>query len=277
MAGYPDPRRSYGSKELDLPFALLLKTYKDEDPAPKPQLALPVHAIQFTCQMYWADNTARSQATADLIVVAFFFLLRVGEYTFPTTQKKRRTTQFRLKDIILRKQGTILRQNASLTELQTADSVTMTIDRQKNGQKGATIHHHATGTPFCPVLAICRRIYSIRQHTQDVNTPISFVSRRPTGVHSHIHDNDITIALRCGAAKAGLLLRGYTLAQISSHSLRASGAMALKLAGADDTTIQKLGRWSSRTFLMYIHTQIAAYSAGWAAKMAAPIDFIHVG
>ena len=37
--------------------------------------------------------------------------------------------------------------------------------------------------------------------------------------------------------------------------------MALKLTGADDTTIIKLGRWSGLTFLQYIHNQIAHLSA----------------
>jgi hypothetical protein len=46
LAGYPDPRRSYGSKDLDLPFSNLLQTYKNDDPAPKPQLGLPVRAVQ---------------------------------------------------------------------------------------------------------------------------------------------------------------------------------------------------------------------------------------
>jgi hypothetical protein len=36
MAGYPDPRRTYGAKELDLPFNHLNKAYRDADPAPQP-------------------------------------------------------------------------------------------------------------------------------------------------------------------------------------------------------------------------------------------------
>ena len=38
-----------------------------------------------------------------------------------------------------------------------------------------------------------------------------------------------------------LLNRGYTLNQISPHSLQAGGAMAMKISGASDSTIMKVG------------------------------------
>jgi hypothetical protein len=46
LAGYDDPRRTYRSKELDLPFRHLFKSYKNQDPAPQPQLAIPVLTIK---------------------------------------------------------------------------------------------------------------------------------------------------------------------------------------------------------------------------------------
>ena len=278
LAGYPDPRKSYGDKQLDLPISHLLKTFRDEDPAPQPKLALPVHAIKLTCNQYYRESAPQAHAIGDLITIAFFFLLRVGEYTFPKPGKRKRTTQFRLQDVKFFKNGNAVPLTAPLSMLLQASSVTLTIDRQKNGVRGATVHHHATSSPtFCPVKALARRVHAIILYTQDFATPISLVTGPQFGQPYHIIDRDITAALRYGAAKAGLLFAGYTLERISSHSLRASGAMALKLNGADDTTIQKLGRWSSRTFLMYIHTQISAYAAGWSSKMAKPIHFLHVG
>jgi len=38
--------------------------------------------------------------------------------------------------------------------------------------------------------------------------------------------------------------------------------MSLKFAGADRDDIKKLGRWSSDTFLIYIHDLIVEYSEG---------------
>ena len=63
---------------------------------------------------------------------------------------------------------------------------------------------------------------------------------------------------------------------VGVHSLRASGAMALKFAGENDTTIVKNGRWSGLTFLQYIHNQIAHLSTGLSNKMSTPIDFINI-
>jgi hypothetical protein len=52
--------------------------------------------------------------------------------------------------------------------------------------------------------------------------------------------------------------------------------MALKLNGYGKTEIMKLGRWTSTTFLTYIHSQIAALSAGIATRMTRRIEFFNV-
>jgi len=63
---------------------------------------------------------------------------------------------------------------------------------------------------------------------------------------------------------------------IGVHSLRAGGAMALKLNGASDTTIMKMGRWTSMTFLQYIHNQIAHLGKDLSQKMSTKIDFQNI-
>ena len=63
---------------------------------------------------------------------------------------------------------------------------------------------------------------------------------------------------------------------LGSHSLRAGGAMALKLQNYADTTIQKLGRWSSTTWLQYIHTQIAHLVKGVASNMSVDLPFYNI-
>jgi hypothetical protein len=63
---------------------------------------------------------------------------------------------------------------------------------------------------------------------------------------------------------------------ISSHSLRAGGAMALPLNGVPDRTIQILGRWSSDTFLIHIHQQIAAFSHNLSTLMANNIIYHNI-
>jgi hypothetical protein len=58
--------------------------------------------------------------------------------------------------------------------------------------------------------------------------------------------------------------KGYTVGRVSLHSLRAGGAMAMKLSGATDSTIMRIGRWTSLTYRTYIHFQIGVLSAGVA-------------
>ena len=106
-------------------------------------------------------------------------------------------------------------------------------------------------------------------------TPLSLmaVKARRSGA---ISDRDITIAVRWGATADCLLSRGYTLDRVSSHSLRAGGAMAMKLSGTADSTIMRIGRWTSLTYLTYIHSQIGALSEGVAWKMSKCFQFQNV-
>ena len=70
---------------------------------------------------------------------------------------------------------------------------------------------------------------------------------------------------------------GYTVDRVSLHSLRDSGAMAMKLSGTTDSTIMRIGRWTSLTHLTYIHSQNGAISAGVAWRMSQQFMFQNVG
>ena len=72
----------------------------------------------------------------------------------------------------------------------------------------------------------------------------------------------------------GLFTQGYTPSDVSSHSLRAGGTMAMHLAGCSILAIKKMGRWKSdKSFKMYIHEQISAFSTGVSLKMSRAIPF----
>jgi hypothetical protein len=53
--------------------------------------------------------------------------------------------------------------------------------------------------------------------------------------------------------------------------------MAMKLNNVDAETMKKVGRWTTSTFLIYIHSQIAALNAGLAQRMVRPVYFQNVG
>ncbi len=72
-------------------------------------------------------------------------------------------------------------------------------------------------------------------------------------------------------------MQGYSLRRIGAHSLWASGAMALSLNRVSTDKILKLGWWSGKTYLTYIHSQIAALNIGLSTLMTTDIPFQNVG
>jgi hypothetical protein len=187
----------------------------------------------------------RTRITAHLIITAFFFLLRVGEYT--RSNEKRRTIPLRKKDIRLWRNGTIIPNSAPLTTLLTADAVTMCLENQKNGHKNAILHHTSSGDALLnPVTSVAILIHAMEHLSPD--TPLGSFQDPTQRVHQ-ITASEIRSAIHIGATNDRLTASGYTMARIGSHSLRSGGAMHLKLAGYDNDIIQKLGRWSSNTAL----------------------------
>ncbi len=172
------------------------------------------------------------------------------------------------------RKGQLIPHSAGLDLLLTADSATICIAHTKNGTKGAVVHHKAFGGPICPVGALAWRIANMQGGPALGSlSSVYHASDRVT----RVLDRDIGIAVRWGATSDRLLTRGYTLQRISSHSLRAGGAMAMKLSGASDSTIMRVGRWMSLTYLTYIHSQIGSLTAGLAARMSTAFTFQNVG
>jgi hypothetical protein len=66
-------------------------------------------------------------------------------------------------------------------------------------------------------------------------------------------------------------------AAVTRLSLQAGGAMALHFKNIPTHTIRKMRRWSSDTFLDYIHEQTAVFSAGLSTAMWKNIFFRNIG
>ncbi len=167
LDGHPDPRRaSPAQHSLNLPIAWIIKKFRDEDPPAQPKLAIPVSTITAISKKYrW---TPHLNAVADLTLIAFFYLLRVGEYTTPKPPKgqpprAKRTIALRDCDIQMWRKGVLIPHSAGLTTLLTADSATICIANTKNGTKGAVVHHDAFGGRICLVAALARCIANIQQ------------------------------------------------------------------------------------------------------------------
>ena len=219
----------------------------------------------------------RHKTIGDMSLIVFYYLLRVGEYAREGT-KRTRTQQFRVRDITLWENNTVLNKTLPRTTLlERCTAATLNIDNQKNGRRNQSIHHEAKNGDTCPIKAIIRRITHILHHTSDTNTIISTHFSQPLSKGKVLRGTDINSAIKAAVRQLGLQQYGFNPDQISSHSLRAGGAMALHLNHQSSATIQKMGRWSSDTFLDYIHNQIAAFSTGLSTAMSKNILFHNIG
>jgi hypothetical protein len=95
--------------------------------------------------------------------------------------------------------------------------------------------------------------------------------------HKHVSATQMGGCIKVAALRSMIWLQGYDLLQIGRHSLHASGAMQLKLNGVSDSMIQRMGRWSSNTWLQHLHGQILCPTRGLSASMATPALYFNVG
>jgi hypothetical protein len=256
----------------------MLRGYRRDDPKSSPQLAVPVAITEHILRQQWksSPHCPQRQAIADLTNIAFYYLLRVGEYTKPRNTKTN-TIPFRVRDITFRTaDGRLIPSNQPLETLLTAAEATIRMPNQKNGVKGQCIHQECTGTSYSPVKSLARRVHHILSHHGTFDTAIYNYSHPLYTDWCTISSQHINHTLKQAGASIGLYKLGYTEGDVSSHSLRAGGAMAMHLNNIDPSTIQKMGRWKSNTFLMYIHEQISAFATGVSLKMSNAIPFRHI-
>jgi hypothetical protein len=278
LAGYPDPRRPVtGGDDLLLAFSRQLRSYRNNDPSTESQVALPVKLFQNICDNEGQSNAPVDQATSDVITIMFYFLLRVGEITCPAANRARRTVQFRRCDTSFwhkRADGSLVRlpANTPLAQLLLADQVTLKLSNQKNGSRDATLHHEHVDGNFCPVKAVARRFDASRRAAPtNQEAMLCLIAPQQFVVAKHVHQ-----VLQRAAVRTTIWLEGFALDRIGPHSIRASGAMALYLNNVSEKQICILGRWKSKTWLTYIHSQIAAVSAGISRAMARPVVFHNI-
>ena len=281
LAGFPSP--VYQTEKIyKIPVARLIEGYRREDPPAVPQLAIPA-SVPDHCRKrtYSAGSNEKKKAIGNLTIIAFFYLLRVGEYTKPhftskqdTIVRTTRTIQFSVGNVDFFRQNKILARGSPLGILLTAESCTLKITNQKNGRMGQTIHYHAIDKDCCPVKALARRVHHILTNGGSTATLLCNVCHNTTW--SQITSKEIVLALRAAVTQLDLHVSGINPQLVGAHSLRAGDTMALKLTGQDDTTRMEVGRWTSLTFLQYIHNQIAHLSIDLANDMSTNLQFTNI-
>ena len=107
-----------------------------------------------------ASNYQELQTVTEIIIIAFFFLLRPGKYT----DTKYDSSPSHLSDVMFSVGCTVFYTATDTdNELAAAVFVILVFNTQKNGVRGEKIGHGATEEPlWCPKEALCCQVSHIR-------------------------------------------------------------------------------------------------------------------
>ena len=259
----------------------LLNGFRKFDPPPKRKLAIPLSVPVWLLKRGLSSTDPLHAAVGDLVIIAFYFLLRPGEYTFSPPAERKQTIPFRHCDIYLWENNRLL--DASLPEnvlLRRCTGATLQIINQKSGRKAQRVSHSAIPTSHtavlsCPVRALIRRLKHVQRYSADTTLQLgSYFTTK--GQLRTVRPRTITNALRVAVSALHLHLINILPDLVSSHSLRAGGATAMHINGVPEVTIQKMGRWSSDTFLIYIRDQLFHFSSNIAELMSTKFSMFTV-
>ena len=241
-----DPRFGINGK-LHILLQQQYKSYRNDDPPPdrvKPvPLGLILHVVQHL------QGTPMGAAKADLIIIAFWFLLRPGEYCFNPDGDN---APFRLQDVSFEYFSETV--NAALLPiplLGPLPEVHLRFTIQKNMTRDEDISHGDTSHPLLsPVKAVWRRVEHLRKHNAPPGTPLHtvYIDSQPINITS----KQLTDDLRAGVEAIGPSLN-LLPSEISARALRAGGCMALFRANVSATNIRLMGRWRSWAMIEYLH------------------------
>jgi hypothetical protein len=281
MATETEPLKLPGKTSWLPEIIMMLEGWAREDGPVEKKMPVESDVPEFLVKCGLEEGASEKvKAVGDLALIAFYFLLRIGEYTSKGTRNEsKRTVQFRVKDVTFFKKdknGKLrqLPRNAADKDILSADAVTLKLDNQKNGWKGVCISHHSNGEGmFDPVRAVGRRYVHIKQHSKDDKTWLSAVY--VDGVRDDVKDSDIRAGLKLAAGALDYpAAKGIPVEKVDTHSLRIGGANALSLSGYSKKEIQKMGRWRGETFLEYIRESLCSFSEGMSEKMKKQFGFV---
>jgi hypothetical protein len=262
----------------------MLDGYHKVDPPTRKKLPVQANVVELLVDTaYHQGSKPGQQATADLSMIAFYYLLCIGEYTLKDKRNNtKQTVQFKFKNVSFYKkdsQGNLryLPCDALGELIMTANGATLKLDYQKNSWKGVCVYHEANGDSMhCPVSAIARCFLHLRSRGVDSKTFLSAYYDN-TGKWSDVTNEDMSRALKSAATVLDYpTAKGIPIDCINTHSLRSGRANALSLAGYSDTQIQKMGWWRRATFKKYIRKELACFSEGMSPSMKRTFDFFNI-
>lgn len=157
-----NPTKLMGSDKMLPRLQQMYDGWRKEDSPTTKQLPVEANVPEYLAQEGAEAGTSElDKAVGDLILVAFYYLLQIGEYTVKGTRNDtKQTIQFKLEDVTFFKknmQGQLrcLPRTAPILLVLTADGATLKLDNQKNGWKGVCVCQQSNGDSYlCPVQAL---------------------------------------------------------------------------------------------------------------------------
>ena len=142
MAIGVNPTKEGHSDKLLPRLQQMVEGYRKEDPPTLKKLPVEVDVPEVLVARGVMPCAPETHAVVgDWAVIAYYYLLRVGEYTVKRLRNEsKQTRQFRMKDVRFFKKDKrgrlrMLNRWASAEAIMSADSATLRLDNQKNGWK----------------------------------------------------------------------------------------------------------------------------------------------
>ena len=180
----PNPTKDEDG-ELGRLLSRLYRSFKNEDPNPVQQKALPICVLRELAKIHSSET---QKATLQLAIGAYFFAMRSCEYLKVPQAEKRRTDILRMRCIRFFRGGKLMKHNNPWLEY--ADCVSITFEWQKKDTRMDTVTQMASrDLTLCGVriwAAVVRNILGYPGANED--TPSSLETRK-TGQH-HITGNE---------------------------------------------------------------------------------------
>ena len=131
---------------------------------------------------------------------------------------------------------------------------------QKLGRKAKRVLHkaillHHKAVFLCPIRALIRWLKHIQQHSSNTSLQLGMYFNT-RGQQCTVCPRTINNALRVAVKALRIHLINILPILVSLHSLQAGGATGMHINGVPEVTIEKMGQWSSDTFLIYIQDQL---------------------
>jgi len=261
----------------------MLDSYRNADPPTEKKFPIEADVPELLFDMgYGPNGTVFGQTVGDLTLIAFYYLLRVGEYTVKGSRNESKwTVQFKLEDITFfnrneRGQLRCLPRDAPVATILQAEGATLKLDNQKNGWKGVCVYQQHNGDAFwCPVQALARWVIHLGTNRASGTAYLS--AYWINGKRCNAMADDISRHLKLAVGILNYPTRkGIPIDRVDTHSLRGGGANALALSGYLYTQIQKMGRWRGATFKEYIREELTNYSDGMSTAMRTKFSFMNI-